>query len=189
MAFVTNAQGNVISFADSFDCRDIDQRFFEANEINFEDAASPAFGSLDEYIDALCEKSTDRILFKLKNSNWWRNYTSAVSTTSYSTIEALPDVNADLILARQQDFTDACVYYVLKEYLIPKVADFGSEESQDVAKIRYYEQKFQDMFDELTAITDWYDYDNDGTIQLDEKRTTFRMTRRTRGQRYIQRIR
>lgn len=188
MAFVTNAQGNVISFADSFDCRDIDQRFFEANEINFEDAASPAFGSLDEYIDALCEKSTDRVLFKLKSSNWWRNYNSYVGS-SPSSIEALPDVNADLIIARQQDFTDACVYYTLKEYLIPKVGDFGNPESQDVAKIKYYEQKFQDLFDELTAITDWYDYDNDGSIQLDEKMTTFRKTRRTRGQRYIQRIR
>jgi len=69
------------------------------------------------------------------------------------------------------------------------VGDFGNPESQDVAKIRYYEQKFQDLFDELTAITDWYDYDNDGSIALDEKMTTFRKTRRTRGQRYVQRIR
>jgi hypothetical protein len=188
MAFVTNQSGNVISFADSFDCKDIDQRFFEANEVNYTDAASPAFGSLDEYIDVLCEKSTDRILFKLKASNWWRNYNGHVGNT-VTNLDNLPDVNPDNIKSRQQDFTDMCVYYTLKEYLVPKIADFSSEESQDVAKIKYYEQKFQDMFDELTAIADWYDYDGDGTIESGEKMTSYRMTRRTRGQRYITRVR
>lgn len=188
MAFIFNGSGNVISFSDSFDCKDIDQRFFEANEINFTDAASPAFSSLDEYLEVLCEKSTARILFKLKASNWWRNYNGFVGN-SIPSIDDLPDVDPDKIKSRQQDFTDMCVYYTLKEYLVPKIADFGSDESQDIAKIKYYEQKFQDMFDELTAIADWYDYDGDGTVEASEKMTSYRMTRRTRGQRYIQRIR
>jgi hypothetical protein len=121
MAFVTNASGNVIAFSDSFDVRDIEQRVFEANEINFSDAASPAFNSLDEYIDNLCEKSMSRILLKFKASSWWRTYTGSGPSD-------LADLDPDKIKSRQQDFTDMSVYYVLKEYILPKAADFGIEE-------------------------------------------------------------
>ena len=117
MAFVTNASGNVIAFSDSFDVRDIEQRVFEANEINFVDAASPAFTSLDEYLDSLCEKSMSRILAKLKVSSWWRTYTG-------SSVNDLPDVNPDRILERQQDFTDMSVYYCLKEYIFTQSGKF-----------------------------------------------------------------
>jgi len=182
MAFVTNASGNVIAFSDSFDVRDIEQRVFEANEINFLDAASPAFASLDEYIDSLCEKSMTRILLKFKASSWWRSYTGASA-------DNLPDLNPDRILSRQQDFTDMAVYYVLKEYICPKAADFGIEESAEVAKIKYYSGKFEDMFQELIAVADWYDKDGDGSIEDSEKLTTFRMTRRTRGKKNIVSIR
>jgi hypothetical protein len=187
MAFVTDGSGNVISFADSFDCRDIDQRVFEANEINFQDAASPAFASLDDYLDALCEKSTDRILLKLKASAWWRDYNAFVGS-SITDINNLPDVDPTNIKSRQQDFTDMCVYYTLKEYILPKIADF-TEDSQDPLKIRYYENKYSDMFNELISLADWYDYDGDGTVESGEKMTTFRKTRRTRGMRYVTRVR
>lgn len=182
MAFVTNASGNVIAFSDSFDVRDIEQRVFEANEINFVDAASPAFTSLDEYIDNLCEKSMDRILAKLKVSSWWRTYTG-------SSINDLPDVNPDRILARKQDFTDMSVYYCLKEYILPKAANFAVEGDAEVTKIQYYSDKFEDMFQELIALADWYDKDGDGSVANDEKLTTFRMTRRTRGKKNIVRVR
>ena len=182
MAFVTNASGNVIAFSDSFDVRDIEQRVFEANEINFVDAASPAFTSLDEYIDNLCEKSMDRILAKFKASSWWRTYTGA-------SINNLEDLNPDRILARQQDFTDMSVYYCLKEYILPKAANFGIENDAEVTKIQYYSDKFEDMFQELIALADWYDKDGDGSVKNDEKLTTFRMTRRTRGKKNIVRIR
>lgn len=182
MAFVTNASGNVIAFSDSFDVRDIEQRVFEANEINFLDATSPAFTSLDEYIDSLCEKSMARILLKFKATSWWRNYTGASA-------DNLPDLSPDKILSRQSDFTDMAVYYVLKEYICPKAADFGIEESAEVAKIKYYSGKFEDMFQELIAVTDWYDKDGDGTVEDSEKLTTFRMTRRTRGRKNIVSVR
>lgn len=182
MAFVTNASGNVIAFSDSFDVRDIEQRVFEANEINFVDAASPAFTSLDEYIDNLCEKSMARILLKFKASSWWRTYTGSGPSD-------LQDLDPDKIKSRQQDFTDMSVFYVLKEYILPKAADFGIEESAEVAKIKYYSDKFEDMFQELIAVADWYDKDGDGTVESGEKLTTFRMTRRTRGKKNIVRIR
>lgn len=188
MAFVTNISGNVISFADSFDVRDIEQRIFEANEINFLDAASPAFASLDDYIDNLLEKSTDRILLKIKASAWWRDYNSFVGS-SISNINVLPDVDPDKIKNRQQDFTDMCVFYCLKEYLLPKTADFGIEESSEVQKIRYYDNKYTEYFNELLAIADWYDADGDGTVEGGEQMTSFRRTRRTRGNPFVTRIR
>lgn len=187
MAFITDGSGNVISFADYYDVKDIEQRVFEANEINFTDAASPAFGSLEEYVDYLLQKSTDRILLKLKASDWWRTYLGYVGITGQ--INDLPNVDPDKILSRQQDFTDMTVYYCLKEYLLPKVADFGIEESAEVAKIKYYSNKFEDMFSELVAIADWYDSDGDGTVEESEKLVSFRLTRRTRGRKYISRIR
>lgn len=188
MAFVTNITGNVISFADSFDVRDIEQRIFEANEINFADAASPAFATLDDYIDNLLEKSTDRLLLKIKASSWWREYNAYVGS-NISNINVLPDVNPDKIVLRQQDFTDMCVFYCLKEYLLPKTADFGIEESSEVQKIRYYDNKFTEYFSELLAIADWYDADGDGTVEGNEQLTSFRKTRRTRGNPYITRVR
>ena len=45
------------------------------------------------------------------------------------------------------------------------------------------------MFQELIALADWYDKDGDGTIKDEEKLTTFRMTRRTRGKKNIVRVR
>jgi hypothetical protein len=188
MAFVTNLAGNVISFADSFDVRDIEQRIFEANEINFQDAASPAFATLDDYIDNLLEKSTDRLLLKIKASSWWNNYNSYVGT-SISDSNVIPDVNPDRILRRQQDFTDMCVFYCLKEYLLPKTADFGIEESSEVQKIKYYDNKYTEYLNELLAIADWYDADGDGTVEDNEQLTTFRKSRRTRGKGYVTRIR
>lgn len=182
MAFVTNASGNVIAFSDSFDVRDIEQRIFESNEINFVDAASPAYTSLDEYIDALCEKSMTRILAKFKASSWWRAYSGDSASN-------LTDIDPDKIIARREDFTDMAVYYVLKEYLLPKTANFGVAENSEVVKISYYSDKFEDLFQELIALVDWYDKDGDGTIEQDEKLTTFRMTRRTRGKKNIVRVR
>ena len=187
MAFITDNTGNVISFADFFDVNDIEQRVFEANEINFTDAASPAFSSLEEYVDYLLQKSTDRILLKMKASDWWRNYTS-YSGASITQINDLPSVDPNRVLARQQDFTDMTVYYCLKEYLLPKVADFGVEESAEVAKIKYYENKFSQIFGELLAIADWYDANDDGTVEDSEKLISFRLNRRTRGRKFITRI-
>ena len=64
------------------------------------------------------------------------------------------------------------VYYVLKEYILPKAANFGIENDAEVTKIQYYSDKFEDMFQELIALADWYDKDGDGTVKNDEKLTT-----------------
>ena len=77
----------------------------------------------------------------------------------------------------------------MKEYLLPKIADFGNPESAEVQKIEYYAGKFDDIFRELMDILDWYDADNDGSVQTNEKMVRFRTNRRTRGRSNISRVR
>ena len=110
-----------------------------------------------------------------------------------SDLNVLPNVNANLIdptnaLGRQQQFTDLCVYYAIKEYILPLVAQFG-ETSADLTKIDYYGRKFEDLYNELIAIADWYDFNNDGTVQSNEKAVSYYMNRRTRAKRNVVRIR
>lgn len=191
MAFITNASGNVISFAEYTDLLQKDQRLLEANEIVVPEES----GFLDktEFLENMCELSTNRILLKMQASTWWRNYNSYVGADW--DINNLPQVNPDRIdpsntLKRQQQFTDMCVYYTFKEYLVPLIADFGSDESEGVAKIKYYDVKFNDIYEELLAITDWYDADGDGTVETSEKATYIQQSnRRSRRRTTIARIR
>ena len=185
MAFITSGS-TVLAYAEAVDVRDKDQRLFEQNEINFTDVPD-APGNLQNYIEDLTQKSTARINQKIRASAQWREYLGFVGN-GYD-INSIPDFNPSRILARKSDFTDMCCYYTLKEYLIPKVADFGNPESAEVQKIQYFENKFNDLFNELLAMMDWYDSDADGSVQDDEKRTRFDITRRTRGRRSVSWVR
>jgi len=181
MAFITNANGNVISFAEYTDVLQKDQRVFEANELVI--PAESGFADITDFVENMLEKGTDRILLKLKASDWWRNY-CFYAGIDYN-INNIPNINPDNIdpsntLGRRQQFTDMCVYYTFKEYIFPLIADFGNEESAGVAKIRYYDDKFNQIFQELISLSDWYDADGDGTIQTDEKATYYQTVRRTR---------
>ena len=134
-------------------------------------------------------RSTEKKKSKLKASTWWQSYNAYVGTP-ISNLNALPNVNPNRIdpgnvLGRQQQFTDACVFYCISQYLAPLFAEFGNEESTEVSKITYYDAKFNDIFTELLAVADWYDADGDGTIQSDEKLTTFVRTRRSRSRNSI----
>jgi len=72
---------------------------------------------------------------------------------------------------------------------MPLFAEFGNDESPEIAKITYYDAKFNDIYEELLAIADWYDFDNDGTVQSDEKKTSYVKTRRTRARSQIVQVR
>lgn len=190
MSFVTDGGGDVISFAEYTDVVQKDQRLLEANELVV--PTESGFNDVTEFVEDMLEKSTARILLKMKATTWWQAYNNYVGN-SITSLSALPNVNANLIdpankLGRRQQFTDMCVYYCFKEYLIPLIAQF-EEESPDVAKIKYYDVKFNDIFSELIAMADWYDYDNSGTVDADEKAYTYATTRRTRRRRSITRVR
>jgi len=191
MAFITDGGGNVISFAEYTDVLQKDQRLLEANEIQV--PAESGFADKTEFIEDMLSKSTSRILLKIKASTWWQSYNNYVGNI-INDLNNLPNVNANLIdpsnkLGRQQQFTDMCVYYCLAQYLLPLIADFGNEENSTFAKINYYDAKFTDIYNELISIADWYDYDNSGTVDADEKAITYFQTRRTRRRSSVVKIR
>lgn len=185
MAFITVA-GVVVSYCEAVDIKDKDQRFFEANEINYTDVPDSP-GSLDAYLEDLATKATNRINQKIRASAQWREYLGYVGIDYNS--NSIPAINPTRILSRQADFTDMCAYYALKEYILPKIADFGNPESPEVQKIQYYEVKFNDLFEELLSMMDWYDSDGDGTVEDSEKTLRYTLPRRTRGRRRITSVR
>lgn len=191
MAFIVDGQNNVISFAEYTDVLQKDQRLFEANELQI--PAESGFADVTEFVEDMLEKSTKRILLKMKASTWWQAYNAYVGTP-VNDLNVLPSVNPNRIdpgdaLGRRQQFTDMCVYYCFKEYLLPLIADFSTDESPDVNKIKYYDSKFNDLFNELLSMADWYDSDGDGSVENAEKATAYMPTRRTRSRRSIVKVR
>lgn len=166
MAFITSG-GNVIAFAEYSDVTERDQRVFEAND-----------GLTEAIVEDLTEKATTRILYLIRNTSWWTSYylrqsggsTNVNIFTSGLISVPLPDANR--IKARQQDFTNLCVFYTLSEYLYPKIADFSNQDNAEVKKIGVFDQKFRSLFQELIDSGDWYDFNNTGTVSAEEKMPT-----------------
>jgi hypothetical protein len=168
MAFITDNSSNVLSFAEYQDVLDADQRVFENNE-----------GLTDDIVEDALTKATQRILTQIKYSDWWRDlYLATTLSPSFVNADDVPDIIPKNIIARQQDFTDLCVFYSLYYYLLPKVADFSKEDNAERAKIGFYQAKFQLLFTELINNGDWYDVNADGNIAKTEKRPgNFRLHR------------
>ena len=166
MAFINPGNSGVIAFAEYSDVQDADQRIWESNE-----------GIADEtMVEDLTEKATNRILQLIRNTAWWKNYylveasnvqRIATQTRNGFVDAPLPDPN--LIIERQADFTDLCVYFTLYEYLLPKIADFSSQDTAEVQKIGVYRTKFDKLFMELIEDGTWYDFDASGTVTKNEK--------------------
>jgi len=176
MAFIT-VGGSVTSYAEYTDVLQKDQRLLESNEILV--PAESGFTDVTDFLEDLLTKSTDRINTKIKASTWWRNYL-AYTGTNVSNPALVPDFNPNKVKTRKQDFTDMCVYYCFKEYLLPLIADFSIEENAERQKIDYYNNKFNDIFNELLDMADWYDADGDGTVEDSEKAFSYRPLRRNR---------
>jgi hypothetical protein len=158
MAFITES-GTVISFAEYDDVYNRDQRLFDSNE------------SLSvDIVEDLLIRATERILTKIRASGWWRDYYRTRDTsTTYRTVADIPAVDVDRIIGRQNDFTDLCVYAAMAEFILPMIADFGSEDNAERNKMGYYSNKSDSLFEELITAGDWYDFDDDDTIDSDEK--------------------
>ena len=169
MAFIEEA-GTVVSFAEFQDVLNKDQRLFEANE-----------GLSDTAVDSSLVRATERILSKLRSSDWWRTYyVRRDNSTVYATVADVPALNPDRIIARQNDFTDLCVYTALADFILPSVADFGNQDSAERQKMAYYTQRADTLYGELITAGDWYDFDNDSTIQSDEKSPGYSNLKRVR---------
>lgn len=159
MAFVLTA-GKVVSFAEFDDVQARDQLLFVVNE-------SLKDGTID--VDACLVRATERILSKIRNSDWWRSYFVKRDQSSLRTVADIPALDANLILSRHNDFNDLCVYTALAEYILPAIANFGTEDNAERQKMGYYDTKASDLLAELLVAGDWYDFDNSGVITSDEK--------------------
>lgn len=158
MAFITE-NNTVISFAEFQDVVDKDQRLFEANE-----------GLSDDGVEQQLIRATERILTRFRSSSWWRSYyLNRDSSITYNTVADIPALDPNRILARQNDFTDLCIYTALAEFILPSIADFGNEDNAERQKMGYYVQKSEALFQELVTAGDWYDFDDDSTISSNEK--------------------
>jgi hypothetical protein len=158
MAFIRE-NGITISFAEYQDVLDKDQRLFESNE-----------GLTDDSIETLLIRATERILTKLRSSSWWREYYIRQSgTTTIKTVADIPALDPDKIAARQADFTDLCVYTAMADFILPSIADFGNEGNAERNKMGYYANKSETLFQELVNAGDWYDFNDDSTIESTEK--------------------
>jgi hypothetical protein len=158
MAFII-VSSNVTSFAEYSDVYNRDERLFDSNE-----------GLTDDVVETLLTRATERILTKLRASDWWKDYYLNRGTSiNYLTRADIPAVNANRIKARQSDFTDLCVYTALGEFILPKIADFGNQDSAERQKMGYYTNKAESLFNELITAGDWYDFDADGTVESREK--------------------
>lgn len=158
MAFIEQ-NSNVTSFAEYQDVLDHDQRLFDANE-----------GLSESVIESSLLRATERLLTKLRASEWWITYyVRRNGQTTYRTKADVPALDPNKIIARQNDFTDLCVYMALGEYILPSIADFGNQDNSERNKMGYYNNKAEALFNELITAGDWYDFNDDGTIQSTEK--------------------
>ena len=169
MAFVKE-QGNVVAFAEFTDVENADQLVLKLNE-GLNDSS---------IIDPLLVRATERILSKLQSSSWWRSYFMNRSSSGISKVSDIPPLNANYIISRQNDFTDLCVATAMSEYILPLVADFGSEDNAERQKMGYYSTRAEGLLKELVEAGDWYDFDGSGVITSDEKQATVTNLRRIR---------
>ena len=157
MAFIISGT-TFISFAEYDDVVNRDQRIFEQNEILTE-----------EIVEDMLIRASERILARIKSTDWWKEYQFERDITLKNDLRLLPNVNGMKIEGRKNDFTDLCVYQALSEYILPKIADFSDENSSERQKISYYTDKANALFLELIESGDWYDFDDDGSVETTEK--------------------
>jgi len=118
------------------------------------------------------------LLNKFRSTDWWRRYYLKRSDNAYLT--SIPALDVNRIKDRYNDFTDLCVYFALGEYILPIVADFGGEDENERTKMAYYSRKADDLFAELVHVGDWYDFNEDDIITVDEKQPGIYVLKRVR---------
>lgn len=169
MPFITESN-NTISFAEYSDVLAIDKRIFDSNE-----------GLTDDVVETALIRATERILNQIRSTQWWRDYyIKRDSSINYTTSADIPSPDANKIIGRANDFTDLCVYWALADYVLPQTANFGDEGDDDRAKMGYYQNKREALFAELIQAGDWYDFDDDATVDSDEKEPGVYNLRRVR---------
>lgn len=169
MAFLKQ-NNNVIAFATADQVMEMDQRLFEQNE-----------GLTDDVVQDRLIRSTECVLAQLQTTDWWRSYfVNRNTSTTVHTVADIPAPTANRVLGRQNDFGDLVCYHALYNYLLPKVADFSTEDNAERAKIGFYQSRYDKLFGELISAGDWYDFNGTGSISSDEKQPGYFNLKRVR---------
>lgn len=155
MAFIEDST-TVYSFANYTDVTSKDDRLFVENE-----------GLTQTVVEDMLVRSTERILSQIRSSGWWYDLNSRMGASMLNRSD-VPAVDAKRILNRKNDFTDLCVFHAFHEAILPRVADFGAEDNAERQKIGFYQQRYDSLLKELIEAGDWYDYDNDKTVENTE---------------------
>jgi len=137
-----------------------DSRVFEANE-----------DLTQAEIENFLNMASQRILTQIRNTSWWREYQRRMANIIDPNL--LPAVNPNYILARTQEFKDLNIYLALNEYAYPSIADFGNPDSAEIAKIKFYKDSYNVLFDEVIEAGDWYDFSENATIDTADKMASF----------------
>jgi hypothetical protein len=158
MSFIIS-NNTFISFAEYQDVVDRDSRLFEENEILNDDAD----------IENLLARASERLLARVKSSEWWKEYNYRRNSSLNRDSRLVPAVDPLRIIERQADFTDLTVAIALADYILPKVADFANENSNERQKMLFYKERSEELFIELIESGDWYDFDGDNSVETTEK--------------------
>jgi len=167
VAFIKNGT-TVISFAEFQDVVDADQRVFELNE-----------GLTDDLIENTLVRATERILTRIRSTDWWKSYYLQRDRT-ITNIADIPAPSANKVVDRKNDFTDLCIAIAMSEYILPKIADFGAADNAEKNKMGYYAGRAEKIFAELITAGDWYDFDGTGAVASNEKQPGVYNLRRVR---------
>ena len=89
MSFIISGT-TVRSFADYQDVVDRDQRIFESNE-----------GLTDIVVEDALIRASERLLARIKSSDWWRDYQFTRDASLKNDVRLIPPVNAARIVARK----------------------------------------------------------------------------------------
>ena len=158
MSFIIS-NNTFISFAEYQDVVDRDSRLFEENEILNNEAD----------IEIVLGRASERLLARIKSSEWWKEYNYRRDSSLNRDSRRVPNVDPLKIIGRQEDFTDLTVAIALADYILPSVADFANETSSERQKMLFYKERSNDLFVELLESGDWYDYDDDSSVETEER--------------------
>lgn len=119
---------------------------------------------IDEFTDEH-SKAREDILRKLRNEWWGR----AKTYNQFNGNSRYAELDADKLTESQ--FTRCAVYRVLSEYALPQLTKWNAVGDEDKFQVmmNHYHKKFEQEFADILMDGVEYDFDDDGTVQDDER--------------------
>lgn len=110
-------------------------------------------------------KARDDILRRLRNEWWGR----AKTYNQFNGNSRYAELDADKLTESQ--FTRCAVYRVLAEYALPQLTKWNATGDEDKFQVMmaHYHKKYDEEFNAILLDGIEYDFDDDGTVQDDER--------------------